>query len=143
MIRLLSSSFCLLSTRRKAQAVLALVLLIGGIIVIIGLALAFFATSFVNSAYGFIAAQRAETVAASGVYDALLRLDRNKDLSGSVTVILDGNPASVTVTQDSPSSGLVAISSAATISNHTRTINAVVSRSSSTGETRLVSWTLQ
>lgn len=121
------------------QAILSLVFLIGGIIVLIGLTVAFFATSFINVASGFQAAERAKFTAASGAYDALMRLARAKDLSGSYIVPVGGLSAAVTITQF-PSAGSVEIISAATVSNRDRKVRAVVSRNATSGEMSLFSW---
>ena len=128
-------------TSRTGQAVLSLVFLIGGIVVLVALTLAFLVTSFLNSTYGFQVGERAKVVAASGVYDALARLSRNKDLSSSgYSVPLGSDAAIVSVTQPLPDTGLVTIVSTATVLNRTRTVRAVVSRDSNTGQIVLTSW---
>lgn len=119
---------------------LPLVFLIGGVTVLIGFTLAFLAHVFVVNSFGFQISERAKAVAASGVYDALLRLDRNKDLSGSYTLPLDGNSTDVTIVQDTPAVGMVSITSISTISSRQRKIRAVVSRSPDTGQIALRSW---
>lgn len=134
-----SSLFSLLSTR-YGQAVLALVLIIGGIITVVGLTLASLAISFIGSTSSFEAAEKAQTVSVGGIEDALLRLSRAKGLSGTYTLVGLDAPAAVTVTQDSPSTGLVTITSSSTISRHERRLKAVVSRNATSGEISLVSW---
>lgn len=137
---LLPTTYYMLHTR-KGQAVLSLVLLMGGVIVIVALGLAFFATSFVNSVYGFQAAERAEAVAASGVYSAMMMLDREGGgltLSSS-SIPIGSDTATVTVTQNS-SAGTATITSYASISQRQRTLTVVVSISSSTGQVSPVSW---
>lgn len=125
----------------RGQAILSLILLIGGIIVLIGLALAFLATSFVNSAYGYRAAQRAEAVASSGVFDALMQLARNQSFSSTgYTLTVSSDTASVTVTQNSPATGQATVVSSSTVSLSTKTIRAIVSENTSTGQVFVVSW---
>ncbi len=126
----------------RAQAVLSLILLMGSIIVLIALSLIFLATSFVNSAYGFIAAQRAEALAASGIYDALVRLDREGTslALASSSVPMGSDTIILTVAQNSPSAGIATITSSASVSNRKRTITATVSISTSTGQAVLLSW---
>jgi len=112
-------------------------------VVLVALTLAFLATSFVNSTYGFEIGERAKAVAAAGAYDALIRLERNKDLSpsgGSYNLPLGSDSATVSVTQSSPTSGQVTIVSTATIVGRTRSVRAVVSRDSNTGQITLTSW---
>ncbi|MBI4087547.1 MAG: hypothetical protein HY434_01830 [Candidatus Liptonbacteria bacterium] len=126
---------------RRAQAVLSLVFLIGGIIVLAGLTLAFLANSFLNSTYGFAISERAKAVAASGAYDALMRLARNKDLSTSgYSLSVGSDSATVSVTQDSPATGLVIVTSISTISNRERRVRAVVSRDATSSLIATVSW---
>ncbi|MDO8536822.1 MAG: hypothetical protein Q7R94_01085 [bacterium] len=135
------STFYILHSRR-AQAILALILLIGGIILLIALALAFLATSFVNSAYGYAIAQRAQAVAISGANDALMQLARDKDFSsGGYSFSVGSSTATVTVTQNSPLTGQVAITSTATITFRKRTVGIVVSRNASSSQITVISWT--
>lgn len=137
----LPTTYYLLPTQRTGQAVLSLIFLMGGIMVMVGLTLAFIATSFVNSAYGFQASQRAQAVASSGIYDALMRLARDKDFSDAdYSVPLGDDSASVTVTQDSPVVGQATIVSIATVSRRKRQVRAVVSRNASTSRIVVVSW---
>ena len=60
------------------QAALALVFLIGGAVVLVGITLAFLVYNFVNSTSGFQAANRALGVALAGANDALVRLSINR-----------------------------------------------------------------
>ena len=129
------------SPKVTGQVVLSLVFLIGAIIILAGVTLAFLALSYLNSTYGYQAAERAKAVAASGVSDALLRLNRNKDLSSSgYAVSLGADSATVTVTQDAPSAGLVTVTSVATILFRQRRIRTVASRNATSGLTPVVSW---
>ncbi len=107
-----------------------------------GVTLGFLASSFVNSTFGFTAAQRALAIADAGARDAYLRLLRNKDLSSpsGYTMPLGTDSALVTVTQGSPATGLVTVVTTATISFHTRKVQFVASVTSSTGQISLVSW---
>ncbi len=126
---------------RRGQAVLSLVFLIGGIIVLAGITLAFLANSFLNSTYGFAISERAKALAASGVYDALLRLARNKDLSTIGYDISAGSySATVSITQGPPSTGLVTITSTSVISGREKRIRAVVSRDATSSLISVVSW---
>ncbi|MBI2888636.1 MAG: hypothetical protein HYY10_01805 [Candidatus Liptonbacteria bacterium] len=127
---------------RRAQAALSFVFLVGSIVILIGVTLGFLASSFVNSTYGFTAAQRALSIADAGARDAYLRLLRNKDLSSpsGYAVPLESDSAQVTVTQDSPTTGLVTVVSVATISFHTRKVQFIASVTTSTGQISLVSW---
>jgi len=122
------------------QAVLALVFIIGGLIALMGLTMAFLATSFINIAAGFQAAEGAAALANSGAEDALMRLSRAKNTSTTYSMPIDGNSVSVTITQNSPSSGLVTIISSSTVSRRERRVRVVVSRNATSGAISLVSW---
>jgi uncharacterized protein (UPF0333 family) len=128
--------------RRRAQATLALVFLIGGIIVVIGVSLAFVVASFIASGYGFRLSNQALAIASGGINDAVIKLVRNKDYSAAspYSVPIGAYAASVTVTQNSPVSGQVTIVSAATVGSYTRKVKAVVAVDSSSGQVQLVSW---
>ncbi|OGZ53574.1 MAG: hypothetical protein A3B25_00530 [Candidatus Ryanbacteria bacterium RIFCSPLOWO2_01_FULL_48_26] len=128
------------SLNEDGQTVLPLVLLIGSLIVLIALTLVFLSHTFLISSYGFQISEKAKAVAVSGVYDALIRLARNKDLSGAYALPLGEYSANVAVTQDSPIAGQATITSASTILNRQRKVAAIVSRPSSTGQIILISW---
>ncbi len=132
----------------KGQAFLALTFFIGGILAVASILIAFLTLSSINTGYGIAAAFKAEAAATAGVEDGLLQLDRNAAFS---TALMSGGnysvssasstTATVTVTQNSPSSGLVTILSVATVSGHTKKISAVVSENATTGQVSVISWT--
>lgn len=129
---------------KNGQAFLALTFFIGGILAVAGILIAFLAASYVSTGYGIAAAAKAEAAATAGAEDALLQLDRNgafSNTTGYSVVSANAGTATVTVTQNSPSAGLVAIDSTATVSGHTKNINVVVSENASTGQVSVVSWT--
>lgn len=120
---------------------LSLVFIIGAIIILAAGTIAFLTISFLNSTYGYPYSERAKAVAASGAYDAFLRLDRNKDFSSTGYAVPVGNDtASVVIAQDSPSVGLVTITSSATVFSRQRRVRAIVSRDASSSMISLVSW---
>jgi hypothetical protein len=124
----------------KGQAFLSLIFLIGVVVVGIGVAVAFLASSFVDTGYGYQASIQADAVATSGAQDALLQLDRNVGFSsGGYSVAVGSSTATVTVTPSS-TVGFTTIISSATVSNHTRKVNVVVSVVSSTSQVSIVSW---
>lgn len=124
------------------QAVLSLVLLVGGIVVFVSVTLAFIALSFINATTGFEKANRALAAASGGVADALVQIVRNKDfVSLSPYVVPLGiYSAGVTVTPGVPVAGQATIVSGASVGFYTRRVRAVVSVVSSTGEVQLFSW---
>jgi hypothetical protein len=127
---------------RKGQAFLALVFLIGGIIATIALTLAIIILSSLNTSYGTQASEAAEATATAGVEDALLQLARSNTFSkpGGYNIQEGSNVATVTVTQNSPSSGEVTVFSSATVSSHIRKINVVLAENSMTGQASIISW---
>jgi hypothetical protein len=127
---------------RSAQTFLALVFLIGGIIVLAGITLAFLANSFVDSGYGFQDSVIAEATAASGVQDALLQIDRNPAFSNTsgYSLPVASNTATVTVTQNSPSSGFITILSKAIVSGHVKKVNVILSENTTTDQLNVISW---
>lgn len=124
----------------EGQAFLSMTLLIGGIIVAVGILFSFLVASFIDSGYGLQASYVAEVAATTGVEDALLKLARNGAFSSpsGYTIPVGGNAATVTVS--APSSGLITVLSAATVSFRTRKITAVVSENPATNQVTLVSW---
>jgi uncharacterized protein (UPF0333 family) len=125
----------------KGQAFLALVFLIGAIVIIVGVLIAFFANSSVDTGYGLSAAASAEAAATSGAQDAMLQLNRNATFASSgYTLPVGSSSATVTVTQGSPSTGYVTILSVASVSNHVKKIQVVLYENASTTQMTTVSW---
>ena len=124
----------------RGQAFLALIILIGGSAILIGVTLAFLANSFVDTGYGYRASVSADAVATAGAQDALLQLDRNSSFSsGGYSVVVGSSTATVTVSS-STSAGIVTIASTATVSNHTRKLTVLASVNSTTGQVTVTSW---
>jgi hypothetical protein len=62
---------------RQGQSFLALILLIGGIVSLIGVTFAFLSGAFVDSSFGYQSSAIAEATAISGAEDALLQFPRS------------------------------------------------------------------
>lgn len=125
----------------KGQSFLALVLLIGGIVALAGFAVAFFASSFVDSSYGYQASAEAEAAAMSGAEDALLQLDRNANFAtSSYSLVVGSTTATINVAQNTPSTNFVSVSSTATVAGRVREISVILSKNSSTSQMTVVSW---
>lgn len=148
---ILFSRFYFRGSARRGQAALSLVFLIGGIALLIAVTLSLVAINFLNSTFAFRSANRAMDLAASGAEDALLKLNRNPTFSDGGGYLvptpcpeeLQGNCATVTVTQNSPSSGQATIVSTATAFYSQRKIQVVVSIDQNTGQINIVSWAAQ
>src|SRR5690242_7844507 len=106
----------------RGQTMLSLTLIIGGLIILFGTSLAIIIISFLNSTYGFRAANAALSLARGGIRDAELRLSRDSTLSDTgycVPYAATPCPAGyalVIITQNSPVAGQVTVSSDATVS---------------------------
>jgi hypothetical protein len=140
----------ILMRSRSGQTALALVFVIGGIIVLLGTTLAFLTLSFLNSTYGFQAANRAAALARGGVDDAMLQILRNKDFANTgycVPYNVDpphlppcpSGSAKVVVTQNTPDVGQATVTSEATVSNYRRKFQAVFSVNATTSLVNLIS----
>jgi hypothetical protein len=126
----------------RGQSLLALVILIGGIVFAVGIALALITAAFVNSTYGYQTSEQAEAVATAGAEDALLQITRNNQFStsGSYSLPVGSSTATISVTQNSPSTGLDTVISQATAGLRIRKIQVVVSINPATGQSSIVSW---
>lgn len=135
----LHSTFYILHSSRNGQAALSLIFLISGIVVVVGVTLAFLATSFVNSGLGFQTSERALAAASAGASDALLQLVRNKDFTSGGYSFNVGS-GSVTVTAQGSGSNKTTIVSTATMGRYQRKIQVVASADSTIGQINIISW---
>lgn len=122
---------------------MGLVIFIGSIIALVGLLVAFLANSFIDTGYGLADSVSAEATAMSGAQDALLQLDRNANFSYAspgYSVAVGSSTTMVVVTQNSPSAGYITIVSTATVLQHTRAVDVVVSENTLTERMSVVSW---
>ncbi len=146
----------MIKKQQKGQAMLTLVLLVGGAVVLIGATIGFLVFSFMTSTFGFQAANRALGVALAGANDALVQLSRNRELHAggayagdcSYNFSIGDDTALVRVLQEDslcpgyePAAGSkqAFIYSEATILGRRRKINMVASVNRSTGEVRVIS----
>jgi len=142
-MRPLPTTYYLPHTHR-GQSALAVTLVIGGIAILIGVTLAILAISFLNSAFGFQNANRAQAIAMSGISDAMVQFVRNKDFPSSSYCVPLGcgvNSATVTITQHSPTVSQATVSSTAAILNYTKRLQAIISIDQTTGLVTLFSLT--
>ncbi len=138
---------------RRGQSALAFILLMGAIVALIGLTIAFFVISFLNSITAFHAANRASLAANGAVQDAVLRLVRDPRLgdlapaqyvvpvSGiSVAVTIDGNFFGDTPDANGNPAGTAKIRASATVGTSRRIVEAFAGFSRDTGLIRVLSW---
>lgn len=125
----------------KGQSFLVLVLLVGGGVLLISIFLAFLATSFIDTSYGYQALAQAQATATGGAEDALLQLARNTNFSSGPYSVNGGTgTAAVTVSQNTPSAHLVTIVSSATVSDRTRNMTVIVGVNATTTQITVNSW---
>lgn len=149
MNHLLHSTFHILHSR-EGQTAFVLILTIAAIAILVGLATAFFAISFVNTGFAFQVSQRAEALANGYAEDGLQLLLRNSLPSGSgnqnyaPSGSTDFGPYSGTVTIQNPSQVSprreASILSTMTLRGYTRTVQVVASVDPITGQVAVISW---
>ena len=123
--------FQVLSFKKKGIAALITVLSIGGLIFTISMAsaiIAFWANQNIKSIRD---SNKAYYASYSGVQDALIKLERNKDFTGSFNLSINGtNDVSVVV---SFASGQATINSTSTLSQINKKLQAVADINATTG----------
>lgn len=115
--------------KQKGQAALSTILLIGGIIVLIGIALVVMISAYGSSIYAFYNAEKALAIANAGADDGLMRVVRDKtfeNLSG-YNIAIENYQANVMVDRDSPLSGQTTIISTANVLGYVKKVKIVVS----------------
>ncbi len=125
----------------SGQAALSMVILIGGIITLVAVILAFFAVSFLGTGFSYRHTQRASLVATAGAQDGVMQLVRNRSFSsGGYSVPVDTESTTVTVTQGTPVTNQATILSVATVLTYTRRIQVVVDVNPNNGQITVLSW---
>lgn len=117
---------------------MALVFFIGAIVAVVGILIAFFANSFVDTGYGLSASANAEAAASSGAQDAVLQLNRNPS-APSYSLPVGSTTVAITITASS-TAGYTTILSVASVSNHVKKVQVVLFENASTSQTNIVSW---
>ncbi len=92
---------------RSGQATLSFILLVSGLILEVAIAGTFVTYFFSSSALGERLSARAFAVANSGIRDAQMRIARNKDYSGTFSIQLNTDSATVTVVRATQGSNYV------------------------------------
>ncbi len=129
---------------QKNQGALALSTFLGIALIVSVLATALALVSFFEGLIGFsqLRSQDAYLAAQAGVYDALLRLVRNKDYSTSYSLSTDKGNATISfsrVGSDIPAQH-VKISSVGDSQGRKRKLEVLVYIEDLTGEARIISW---
>lgn len=130
----------------KAIAALPLVLILGGIITEVTVSLLVANFLITQSEYGLRLNSQAFVAATSGIQDATKRLIKDKTFSGTYILTLADSTASVSVCVNAISPvcvglGRAQITSVGTSHGHNRSLQAIFSLDSTTGEVKLQSLT--
>lgn len=129
------------NNRQKGVAALPTLLLVGGIIASISIALTTSVYLYINSTYGANLALRALSVAKSGIYDGMLKVARDKSITSSSYTLPVGNYSAAVIicrdTSECGGSGRFKISSTASALTRTKKMEAQVSVDANTGLMKL------
>jgi hypothetical protein len=119
-----------------------MVFFVGGIMIVVGITMAVIAATFIDTGYGVQASNAAEAAATAGAEDAYIQLVRNSTFSNTsgYNIANGSSTATVTATQNSPSSGYVTVIATATVNGRTRKVQVVFAVNSATGQIAVVSW---
>lgn len=128
----------------NGQAFLGLVILIGAVVAIVGILVAFLANSYIDTGYGASAAAMADSVANSGVQDVVMQIERSGLVAPlttytcptAYTLPVGSSTAAICITQSLPN---VTVLSVATVAMHTRKVSAVLLVNASTSQVSVVS----
>lgn len=130
---------------RRGVAALPLVMMIGGLIS--GIIIALLVSNFLlnQSEVGFRASSAAFLAAQSGYQDAFMRIIRDKEYTGTYTITFDNSSVDVTVCTDAPDPTCVGFNkSRITVlgqsQNRNRKFEAILDVSQETGEATLESF---
>jgi len=128
---------------QRAAITTSMMLLVGGLIVELGIALAVISYFLVQGSFGLKMSQEALLIARSGAQDAVLRIIRDKTFNPSpnpYTLALGSGSAQVTVCRDScAGTGTFEIDSLASVFTKRRQIRIIVSVDANTGQVKIQS----
>ena len=129
--------------KQKAAVTLSMTILVGGLIVELGIALAFISYYLLQGGFGLKLSEQAITAAKSGAQDAVIRIVRDANFNPSpnpYTLTIGSGSAQITVCKDTcAGTGKIQIDSLGSVLTKRRQIRAIVSVSSQTCEVRLES----
>ena len=129
--------------RQRAAVTLSMTILIGGLVVELGIALAFISYYLAQGGFGLKSSEEAMAAARSGAQDAIMRIVRDINFNPSpnpYTLTIGIGSAQITVCKDTcAGTGKFQIDSLGSVLNKRRQLRAIVSVNSQTGEVRLES----
>jgi hypothetical protein len=125
----------------QGMVALPTMLLLGGIITSISLALTVSVYLYVNSTYGSNLALKAFTASKSGIYDGLLKITRDKSLTtASYNLTIGNQTAAIEICRDTEAcggSGKFKVTSVGSAFTRRKKMEAIVSVDSATGVSKL------
>ena len=129
--------------KQKAAVTLSMTILVGGLIVELGIALAFISYYLVQGGFGLKLSEEALAAARSGVQDATMRIVRDSNFNPSpnpYSITIGSGSARITVCKDTcAGTGKFQVDSLGSILTKSRQIRAIISINSQTGEVKLES----
>lgn len=117
----------------QGQASISLVLLVGGLASAAVITIALVAISAINNGYGADQQQRARAAALAGIEDGAIRITRNPGDAGTYSLPSGVATATVTISPNTPSSGMNTVSSQASYGFRRVNLSAVYSVDPVTG----------
>jgi len=131
------------NNKKRGIALLPAVLMIGIIVVELGIALAFVIYLSNLSSYGTRLSQEALYAARAGINDAILRTIRDKDfptVGSTYTITIGRASVEVTINKNQPDTSQNTIAAIATVLTRKKSMQAIISINSITGEISIVSF---
>ncbi|TRZ64709.1 MAG: hypothetical protein D4Q79_00965 [Spirochaetia bacterium] len=132
-----------MAKNQKAAVTLSMTLLVGGLIVELGIALAFISYYLAQGGFGLKLSEEAMAAARSGAQDAIMRIVRDANFNPSpnpYTLAIGNSSAQITICKDTcAGTGKTQIDSLGSVLNKRRQIRVIVSIDSQTGKTELES----
>lgn len=128
---------------QKAAVTLSMTLLVGGLIVELGIALAFISYYLMQGGFGLKLSEEALAAARSGIEDATIRIVRDGNFNPSpnpYSITIGNGLAQITVCKDiCAGTGKFQVDSLGSVLTKRRQVRAIVSVDSQTGEVKMES----
>ncbi|MFH1346691.1 MAG: hypothetical protein ABIH10_00380 [Spirochaetota bacterium] len=132
-----------MAKKQKAAVTLSITLLVGGLILELGIALAFVSYYLVQGGFGLKLSEEALTAARSGVQDAMVRIVRDSNFNPSpnpYSLTVGSGSAQITVCKDTcAGTDKFQVDSLGSVLTKRRQVRAVIAVDNLTGEAKLES----
>jgi uncharacterized protein (UPF0333 family) len=124
----------------QGQAALATVFLIGGVIILFALTLAFLALRVTASTFSAEAGSRALAAATAAAEDGIIRIVRDPNFEGTVPFPASTSTVTSVDIRKVPFTNQTKITASSTVGTNSKIIEVIVDVSSSTGRVDVLSW---